>query len=300
MNCKLRYLVVVSLMCFLAQAGVAHTSPTAQTPTTTQSPREQAWTALKPGLVNSNIEKRTRAVADLGLLPDDPQALDAGLTALKDPKPEVRAAAAQALGEMEAKGAIPQLKEALKDTDPSVILAAGHALISLKDDDGYDVFYAVLTGQEKPNSGLMGEGRKYLDDPRKLASLGFETALGFVPFGSISLSAYKFLSKDDSGALAAAALTLAKDPDPQSGKALADAALTQKKWLVRAAAFNAIAKRDDPSLIHTAVEGLQDAQDEVQYAAAAAVIHLSDVESARKEKPKRVTRPKHSAPPKQQ
>src|SRR5271166_3119220 len=264
---------------------------------TAQDPREQAWSVLKDGLNNGNIEKRSRAVANLGLVPDDPQALDAGLTALKDPKPEVRAAAAQALGEMEAKSAIPQLKEALQDNDPSVILAAGHALLTLKDDDGYDVFYAVLTGQEKPGSGVIGEGKKYFDDPRKLAGLGFQTALGFVPFGSISLSAYKFLSKDDSAALAAAALTLANDPDPRSGEALAQAALNQKKWLVRAAAFNAIAKRGDPSQIHTAVLGLQDEQDEVQYAAAAAVIRLSDIEAGRKEHAKPTQR--HTMPKKQ-
>jgi HEAT repeat protein len=264
---------------------------------TAQDPREQAWSVLKDGLTNSNIEKRTRAVANLGQLPDDPQALDAALTALQDPKPEVRAAAAQAVGEMEAKSAIPQLKEALKDDDPSVILAAGHALLALHDDDGYDVFYAVLTGQEKAGVGLLGGAKKAFDDPRKLAGLGFQTALGFVPFGSTGLSAYKFLTKDDSAVLAAAALTLAKDPDPRSGDALANAALQEKKWLVRAAAYDAIAKRGDPSLKKTAVLGLQDPQDEVQYAAAAAVIRLSDIETGRKEHAKPTQR--HTTPKKQ-
>lgn len=303
MNWKLRYLVAISLACFLARAGVAQTSQTTQTPQTAktdQSPREQAWTVLKSGLNESNIEKRIKAVSDLGLLPDDSQAVDAGLTALQDPKPEVRSTAAQALGEMGAKSAIPQLKEALMDSDPSVILAAGRAMLALHDNDGYDVFYAVLTGQEKAGSGLLGSAKKTLDDPRKLASMGVETAVGFLPFGGVGVTAFKFLTKDDaSPVLAAAALTLAKDPDPQSGEALSQAALTQKKWLVRAAAFAAIAKRDDPALLHTAVEGLQDAQEEVQYAAAAAVIHLGDLESRRKEKPRRATRARHSGPPKQ-
>src|SRR5271165_1539311 len=147
MSFPLRFLTAALLACVFAITCTA------------QDPREQAWSVLKDGLNNGNIEKRSRAVADLGLLPDDPQALDAGLT-------------------------------------------------------------------------------------------------------------------DDSAALAAAALTLANDPDPRSGEALAQAALNQKKWLVRAAAFNAIAKRGDPSQIHTAVLGLQDEQDEVQYAAAAAVIRL--------------------------
>ena len=283
MSSRLRFVVSVSLACVFAIACLA------------QDDREQAWTVLKQGLENSNIEKRTKAVADLGLLPGDAQALDAALTALKDPKPEVRAAAAQALGDMSAKSAIPQLKAALQDSDPSVILAAGRALLALGDDDGYDVFYAVLTGQEKAGSGLLGSSKKMFDDPRKLAGLGFQTALGFVPFGGLGLSAYKFFTKDDtSPVLAAAALTLAKDPDPKSGEALADAALNQKKSLVRAAAFNAIAKRGEPSLMKTAVLGLQDVQDEVQYAAAAAVIRLSDIESEPKAKPSHHRpKPKH-------
>ncbi len=86
--------------------------------------------------------------------------------------------------------------------------------------------------------------------------------------------------------LAAAALTLAKDPDPKSGEALANAATTQEKWLVRAAAFDAIARRGDPSLLHVAVAGLQDKQDEVQYSAAGAVLRLSDIEENRKAAPK--------------
>ncbi|HUK43292.1 MAG TPA: HEAT repeat domain-containing protein [Candidatus Bathyarchaeia archaeon] len=287
MSLQLRCAVVFALLATLAPSCAA-----------AENAREEAWTVLKQGLNESNIEKRTKAVGDLGLLPDDHEALDAALTALKDPKPEVRTAAAQALGEMSAKSAIPQLTEALKDDDPSVILAAGRALVTLGDDSGYDVFYAVLTGQEKAGSSLLGGTKKMLDDPRKLAALGFQTGLGFVPFGGVGVSAYKFFTKDDtSPVLAAAALTLAKDPDPKSGDALANAALEQKKWLVRAAAFSAIAKRGETSLMKTAVLGLQDAQDEVQYAAAAAVIHLSDIESEHKEKTHPEKHRKHETTP---
>jgi HEAT repeat protein len=252
-----------------------------------QTPKEQAWPVLNIGLTNSNTDKRTRAVRELGLLLDDQQALDAAVIALKDPKPEVRAAAAQALGDMDARSAKPQLLAALDDTDPAVILAAGHSLIVLGDGRGYAVFYAVLTGEQKTGTSLTEEQKKLLHDPKKLASLGFQAGLGFVPFASAGLSAFKVLTKDDtSPVLAAAALTLAKDPDPKSGQALADAAAQQKKWLVRAAAYDAIAKRADPSLKGAAVSGLQDQQEEVQYSAAAAVIRLSDVEEHPKITPK--------------
>jgi len=283
MRPQLRCAVIIALVCVCV--GIVQA----------EDPREQAWTVLKQGLTNTNLEKRTKAVGELGVLEEDPEAIDAALTALKDEKPEVRAAAAQALGDMSAKSAKPQLVAALDDSDPTVILSAARALLSLGDDQGYEIFYELLTGERKSGEGLMAGPKKMLDDPRKLATLGFQTGLGFVPFGGMGLSAYKFFTKDDaSPVLAAAALTLAKDPDPKSGEALANAALEQKKWLVRAAAFNAIAKRGDPALKGTAISGLQDAQEEVQYAAAAAVIRLSDIESGHKGKPKSAHHaPKH-------
>src|SRR5947209_6579998 len=78
-----------------------------------EMPRAQAWTVLNSGLTSSNIEKRAKAVAELGLLMGDQQAEDAALTALKDDKSEVRAVAAQALGEMGARTARPQLTAAI-------------------------------------------------------------------------------------------------------------------------------------------------------------------------------------------
>lgn len=260
----------------------------------TDTPRQQAWTVLNQGLTNTNLEKRTHAVANLGLLPDDSQGLDAALTALQDQKPEVRAAAAQALGEMGAKSAKPQLTKATQDPDPSVIFAAAHALITLGDNSGYDVFYAVLTGKQKTGESLVDQQKKVFNDPRKLAGLGFQAGLGFIPFGGVGLGAYKLLTRDDiSPVLAAAALTLAKDPDPKSGEALANASIEQKKWPVRSAAYEAMAKRSDPALLKDAEAGLQDQEPEVQYAAAAAVIRLSDIQEGKRKAP---TTRSHPAP----
>jgi len=120
-----------------------------------------------------------------------------------------------------------------------------------------------------------------------MAGLGLQVGMGFVPFGGLAMGGYKMINRDDaSPVLAAAALTLAKDPDPKSGQALADAATQQEKGLVRAASFDAIARRGDPSLLSTAVQGLQDKKDEVQYSAAGAVLRLSDIEMQRKAGPK--------------
>ncbi len=41
---------------------------------------------------------------------------------------------------MKAKSAIPQLIELINDKEPSVIMAAAHALIALGDNRGYNVY----------------------------------------------------------------------------------------------------------------------------------------------------------------
>ena len=248
---------------------------------TAQTPQQTAWTVLNAGLEDNSTDVRVRAVRVLGELSDDRKAEDAALSALKDDKqPRVRAAAAQSLGEMGAKDAKTQLQAAFQDTDPSVIIAAAHSLVQLGDDRGYDVYYAVLTGQQKTGTSLTEQQKQLLHDPKKLAALGGQAALGFVPFGGLAYSGYKVLTRDDtSPVLAAAALMLAKDPDPKSGDALADASATKDKWLVRAAAFDAIAKRGDPVLLKAAEAGLQDEKDQVRISAAGAVIRLTDIQS---------------------
>lgn len=262
---------VVMIVCTIAMLSVA------------QTPQEDAWSALNSGLTDKSWEKRVRAVALLGELPGDKKAEAAAITALKDERGDVRGAAAQALGEMGAKSAIPQLMDMISDKEPAVILAAAHSLITLGDNRGYNAFYAVLTGETKTGTSLTDQQKKTLKDPKKMAGLGLQVGMGFVPFGGLAMGGFKMLNRDDtSPVLAAAALTLAKDPDPKSGQALADAATQQGKWLVRAASFDAIARRGDPSLLPTAIQGLQDKQSEVQYSAAGAVIRLSDIETQRK------------------
>jgi HEAT repeat protein len=115
-----------------------------------------------------------------------------------------------------------------------------------------------------------------LNDPKKMAMFGFETGVGFIPFGGVGLTAFKALTKDDASPVrAAAAKLLASDPDPKSGEALVTAA-TDKSWLVRAAAVDAIGRRDDPALAPQIAQELDDEKSVVKYIAAAAIIRLSE------------------------
>jgi len=271
---------VFCAICLLVLSTAALSS-IAQDASTTQTPEQTAWTVLNTGLEDNSTDLRVRATRVLGELNGNAKAEDAAISALEnDKQPEVRAAGAQALGDMDAKDTRTQLHAAFQDTDPSVIIAAAHALIQLGDDRGYDVYYAVLTGEQKTGTSLTDQQKKMLKDPKKMAALGGQVAIGFIPFGGLAFSGYKMVTRDDtSPVLAAAALMLAKDPDPKSGDALADASANKDKWLVRAAAFDAIAKRGDPVLLKAAEAGLQDDKDQVRISAAAAVIRLTDIQS---------------------
>lgn len=151
--------------------------------------------------------------------------------ALEDEKPEVRAAGARALGQMLYAPSIPKLRKALTDNENSVVLAAAHALVLLKDGAGYEVYYSVLTGQRKKGQGLINQELDVLKDRRKVAEYSLEEGIGFLPFGGYGLSAVEFVrsvERDESSSKAVAAKFLADDPDPQGGRSFGPSALTQE------------------------------------------------------------------------
>jgi HEAT repeat protein len=241
------------------------------------SPREPAWNLLETGVKADKTGDRSIAVRVLGLLPDNPRARKMAEIALNDDKAEVRASAASALGEMRSRTSIPQLQKTLNDDDPSVALAAAHALILLKDDSAYQVYYEILTGERKAEKGLIASETSKLSDPKKLAQLGFEEGIGYIPFAGVGWGAIKALTKDDTSPVrAAAAKVLAHDPDPGTSETLAKAT-GDKSWLVQAASLEALAKRGDPSVLKTIGLYMDDNKPEVKYTAAAAVLRLMDI-----------------------
>ena len=240
-----------------------------------QVPQDVAWQTLSSGARDKNVRTRAIAVRSLALVPGNDAAVKLALESLKDAAPEVRISAATALGKMNARSAIPSLKEALTDKSLGVILAATSSLRSLGDPSAYLVYYAVLTGERKSGEGLVAEQKKALSDPKKMAQLGFEQGIGFVPFASLGYGALKAVTADDESPVrAAAAVALANDPDAKSGEALVHAA-EDKSWIVRAAALDAIARRNDSALIPEIMAALNDGKPEVKYTAAAAIYHLS-------------------------
>jgi HEAT repeat protein len=251
------------------------------TSSTLQNPKEEAWQTLQTACEGNKVAERASATQVLGLLRNDSRGRKLAEQGLADPKPEVRSAAAAALGEMVARRSIPKLRTALDDKDPSVALAAAHALQVMHDNSSYQVYYEVLTRQRKGGRGLIASQISTLSDPKKVAQLGFEEGIGFVPFAGIGWRAIKEIRKDDSSPVrAASARVLAEDPDPATTKVLSDEA-GDKSWIVRTAVLEALAKRGDPSALDTVKLYILDEKDVVRYTAAAATLRLLAIKEAK-------------------
>jgi HEAT repeat protein len=242
--------------------------------------RERSWQILHAGLEMDSTEKRVKALNALGVLKNNLEAEKLAVAALKDQKADVRAAAATALGTMQDNRARSALEVALDDNEPAVVLAAANSLMLLKDPNfAYDVYYGVLTGTVRTDNGAIKEQikeqLKILHDKKKIAQLGLEQGVGFIPYGGLGYGVVKTLVKSDNSPIrAAAAKKLAHDPDPATAKALVSAT-QDKNWAVRVAALEAIADRGDRSLITAITPALDDDKDEVRYTGAACVIRLS-------------------------
>lgn len=238
---------------------------------------EKAWAMFEVAAKSKSTGERAIGIRALGLLRDNVRARELAENALSDPKPEVRVAAATALGQMQATKSIPKLQKSLSDRKLAVVMAAAHSLRDLKDNSSaYGVYYDVLTGRRKSGEGLIKEQLDTLHNPRELAKIGLEEGIGYVPFAGIGWDAWRYMHKKNPNPVrAVAASFLAHDPDPATGVALAEA-IHDKDWIVRAAAIEAIAERGDPSLEAKVELSFFDANAHVRYTAAAAVIRLAD------------------------
>jgi HEAT repeat protein len=223
----------------------------------------------------SNLDKRANAIQALGLTSGDSEAAQLAEEALHDKEPTVRAAAAKALGAMRSTKSIPMLQDALSDNDISVCLAAAHALIRLKENSGYALYYDDLVGERKAGKNLFADQMNDLKTPERAIKFAFDQGIGFLPYAGYGMEAvHAWKKRYASPTRAAAARELAGDPDPRTSRALANAA-SDKNWIVRAAALEAIANRGDPALLPDAAQAMSNKKDVVRFSAAATILHLT-------------------------
>ena len=239
--------------------------------------QKQAWNILVGGTHGSNMDKRANAIQALGLASGDMEAVRLAEDALGDKEALVRGAAAKALGALGSPESIPKLQNLLADKDISVALAVGHALVQLKRNSGYDVYYSLVVGVRKGRTSPITEELNQMKTPARAIRFAFDQGIGFLPYGGYGMEAYHSWKKRSTAPTrAAAARELAGDPDPRAGQALTKA-VSDKDWSVRAASVEAIAKRGDPALLANIVPAMSDKKDIVRYSAAAAVLRLSRI-----------------------
>jgi hypothetical protein len=89
------------------------------------------------------------------------------------------------IGELRDRASIAQLEKTISDKDGAVVLAAAHALLEMNDKSAYEVYYAILTGERHTKKSLIAGQMDTLRDPKKMALLGFQEGIGFIPFAGI-------------------------------------------------------------------------------------------------------------------
>ena len=216
------------------------------------------------------------ALHALGLLVKNDRARTLAESKLADPKPAVRAAAAEALGQIGLPASVPALKAMVKDKESEVVFSATSALFHLGDPSAFQVYYAVLTGQRKTGEPLLQSQMEMLKDPNALAKIGFEAGIGFIPFGGMGYKSVQVVPAGQRVAGARCGGAAARDrflfgrparrsrPPPRT-----------TSGVVRASAISAIARRGDASLRHAAEARLADEHPIVRFNAAAAVVRLA-------------------------
>jgi HEAT repeat protein len=233
---------------------------------------------LETAAFSKRTADRANGIRALGLIRDNTRGRELAENALKDQNPDVRKAAAVALGQMHARESIAKLQHALEDKKIPVVMAAAQSLRELNDEkSAYALYYELLVGERKSKDGLIAQQLATLKNPKELAKIGLSEGIGFIPFAGIGWDAYRTIHKKDPNPVRAVAATfLAHDPDPASARALVKAT-SDKDWIVRAAAVEAIAQRGDRSLLPSVETKFSDRNAKVRYSAAAAVLRLSAV-----------------------
>jgi HEAT repeat protein len=272
------------------QAANAPNAPKAGSP-------DSAWAILMQGATSGKFRDRSDAISALTILDRNRRAVSVISAALQDKEETIRVLAAVSLGEMKARSAIPQLRDAMdNDKSPQVSFAAAQSLWKMDDRAGRDVFYEVLDGERKVKPGLlkskMHQARLDMHDPKALALIGVNEASGaFLGPFSMGVSMVEEYAKNSGTSIQALCAQLLAADDTRETAGELTYALDDKNWTVRAAAARSLAKLG----IRAALPQLKDmmAGDKSQparFAAAAAVIRLSG-------RPARIAKPANSPAP---
>jgi HEAT repeat protein len=243
--------------------------------------RAQAWKLLDESLRDGYYEHRQQALAALATIGHpDPAVVKHVVAALQDKEPLVRCEAALALGDLQAKSAIPDLRRALDD-NAEVSFAAAKALTAMGDPSGRDILVAVLMGERKDTPGMwtnaMREIRKRFHHPEGLFLMGSQDAIGAM-FGPASMVIPAIKNTTDlqgkgTPGRAAAVAYLAKYPDRYAVDLL-EWALKDDNRFIRLEAAKDLGGRGDAGSIPKLEALWLDSENIVRDMAAASILRI--------------------------
>ncbi len=298
--------VAGAIVCFSAGLQIASAQST-QTPATGKAPSKrqttapvnasgvaeyqttvtQAWKIFTDSEAEKILHKRTAALLALGNAGDRPDVLHLLGKDLDDPLPEVRRAAAAALGLARAHSMIPRLQKALDDPSPSVRVAAARSLWQMKDYSGSGLFERIVSGQApSEEKGMRQEVHQVMtkaSDPGYDFVLGLNEGAGaFLGPYALVFPVYRYLSTDRSAPSRAAVAALLGERKTDEAVAALEIGLVDNSPVVRAASAIALGKSERPVEITQLAPLLHDRKQVVRLAAAAAVVRLSPAGSGEK------------------
>lgn len=240
----------------------------------------KAWKMFTDAEADKNLQRRGAALLALGNAGDRPEVVRMLGRALEDSHPGIRRTAAAAVGLARARTMIPRLESALDDPDPSVRVAAARSLWQMKDYAGSPLFERIVTGQAPLAEGRMRQEFHQAviraEDPSYLFVMGLHEGAGaFLGPYAIVFPVYTYLATDKSAPGRAAVAALLGERPTDSSVAALELALIDKSALVRAAAAIALGKSGRASEILQLAPLLHDRKQVVRLSAAAAVVRLS-------------------------
>lgn len=257
---------------------------------TAEEYKADAWAALMGSLQDmEHKDVRVQALAALGLLGDNPQAVGLIQTSLADPEKDIRLAAVLASGEAKAAALNDALHTTLADADATVAFSAARVLAKAKDPAGENVLLAVSRGT-KGTSGAVSTS--LMDTAKKTMSNGFKQTAEMVkasaqqsadlimsPFGvgNFGSEQVKKFGGDSTRMVAVQSL------GEYSSQAVRDeliALLAEKDAGVRAIAARSLARFHDPVACTALTHVMYDAKLPVKLTASAAYLAASAREQA--------------------
>jgi len=286
----------ILIVLFVAAGTISPQPPAKSTSTAAPSARSldtpaemTAWDTLRQGVADSDAAHRKTAIAAIGTIGPNSDAVKLVMEGLQDKDASVRETAANTLGEMGSPEAIPALKTALDDK-PEVSFIAAKALWNLGDPGGREIFQEVLEGERSDAPGKIHSAIKKKLTPTQLGLMGAESATGvLLGPASIGITAIHEAVKDtkgDAGApgRAEAASVLAKDQDAYA-LTLLEWALSDQNWAVRVAVVKALGERGNQDTVPKLSALLNDGHHAVRYMAAASMIKLSNNQASASREP---------------